>query len=201
MTLAIGIHCNHDASVVLCSEHNVIVSIAEERLSGIKHYTGFPHRALKRVVQYAGITEKDVDILAFSGANLFIPEHRESWIVDLTGTRKVPDECSRKAQSELITKGYAYPSICSGPFSGRHWSRHIGLLQKLGLMRPSVKHYSVAHHRAHASAAFRLSSCDIACVLTLDGVGEGVSGTIYRGEPDGTLSLMRMSASKHSLGA
>jgi carbamoyltransferase len=64
-----------------------------------------------------------------------------------------------------------------------------------------VAHYYVAHHRAHAASTFRLSGrSGPAAVLTCDGKGDGLSATIYRGEPDGRLTYLRGSEPGDSIG-
>ena len=200
MPLALGIHCNHDASVALCNERKVLFSIAEERIANIKHYAGFPFRALKRLFEYTGIDANDVDFVAFSSQRIFYPEHKKTYFILLDGSKRIISDKDRIDKKNDIFAGIAYPKFES-QFSNRHWSLYKDLMQELGLLQPRIKHFSVAHHRAHASAAFRMSSVEKGCVLTLDGVGDGVAGTIYSGNPDGSLVLHRSTISVDSLGA
>src|SRR4030095_6190009 len=83
-----------------------------------------------------------------------------------------------------------------------HWCEHVDWMEEAGLLRQDVAHYYVAHHRAHASSAFRL--CGVAdsevTVLSCDGKGDGLSAAIYRGERDGRLTYLRGSTPQHSLG-
>ncbi|MGI9165294.1 MAG: carbamoyltransferase C-terminal domain-containing protein, partial [Pyrinomonadaceae bacterium] len=76
-----------------------------------------------------------------------------------------------------------------------------GYLSDLGLMEDRVAHYYIPHHRAHAASAFRLSGLEEACVFTVDGKGDGLCGTVYRGHRDGRMELLRSSPSKDSLGS
>ena len=57
----------------------------------------------------------------------------------------------------------------------------------------------VPHHRAHAVSAFYMSGFDDALVVTLDGEGEGVSGTVWSGRGL-ELELLRSVPEQHSLG-
>jgi carbamoyltransferase len=68
-------------------------------------------------------------------------------------------------------------------------------------MDERIAHFYVHHHRAHAASAFRLSGLDEACIITVDGKGDGFSATIYRGHPDGTMELLRSTPAKHSIGS
>ncbi len=86
-------------------------------------------------------------------------------------------------------------------FANRHWVEHVDFMEEIGLLRESVVHYYVAHHRAHAASAFRVSGlANAATVLTCDGKGDGLSATIYRGEPDGRMTYLRGSQAADSVG-
>jgi carbamoyltransferase len=71
------------------------------------------------------------------------------------------------------------------------------LSEQLGIERAKVEHSD--HHRCHAASAFFLSPFDNAAVLTVDGVGEHATTTIWKGEGR---SLTRISeiGFPHSLG-
>ena len=201
MTLVLGIHCNHDASVAICDGNRLIFSISEERLTNVKHYAGFPVKALERAFQYTGLDSKDIDCIAFTSHRVFFPEHKNSYLVSLDGSKTRVSLAHRERMRELIQAGKVYPEICSGQFVDRHWLNNKEVMYDLGLFRPHIRHYSITHHLAHASAAFRMSFLEAASVLTLDGVGDHISGTIYSGRPDGSLHLLRSSTSRNSLGA
>ena len=86
-------------------------------------------------------------------------------------------------------------------FAVRHWCEHVDFMADIGLLREEVAHYHVAHHRAHAASAFHLSGLtEPAAILTCDGKGDGLSATVYRGDPDGGLNYLRGSAANDSVG-
>lgn len=202
--LALGIHVKHDASVALCSPQGVIFALAEERVSRVKHHCGFPRSALEELFRSTGITAKDIAAVAFSTRRVLYPGHRNSWVADVGGIAK--KQRASTAAGNIIRR-WIYGRSVDDPtkgweeFADRHWLRYEDYLRELGLMDGRILHYYVAHHRAHASSAFRLSGMDEACVLTLDGLGDGLSGTIYKGHPDGRMELLRKSAAKDSLGS
>ena len=76
-------------------------------------------------------------------------------------------------------------------------------MNELGLLSPGIRYVYVAHHRAHAASTFRLAGMreEKICVVTLDGKGDGYSGTIYLGHEDGRLDLIRATPAQHSLGS
>ena len=68
--LTIGLHCNHDASVTICKGDNVLCTIAEERVTGIKHYAGFPYNSLIKALEYTKLKGEKADVIAFSSEKL-----------------------------------------------------------------------------------------------------------------------------------
>ncbi len=228
--LVLGIHWAHDASVAICSPRGVEVALAEERLSRIKHHYGFPRRALETAFDYLGVTAREIDAVAFSTRSVFYQQHRNHFVVDLDGVpvagskvakrgglqghlwEQLTDELGSSAK-QLARRGLAMLGLRKsastrelvqamwGEFADRHWVMYADYLERLGLMDERLPHYYVAHHRAHAASAFRLSGLSDACVVTLDGKGDGASGTVYRGRPDGRMELVRWSPARDSLGS
>ncbi|MFX0091322.1 MAG: carbamoyltransferase C-terminal domain-containing protein [Candidatus Hodarchaeota archaeon] len=49
--MILGIHIGHDASACLVKSGKVVRAVAEERLRGIKHWRGVPHRSIKYCLQ------------------------------------------------------------------------------------------------------------------------------------------------------
>lgn len=59
-----GRHHNSAASIVI--DGVLIASVEEERISRIKMDSAYPHQAIAEVLSIAGITDKDVDIVALA---------------------------------------------------------------------------------------------------------------------------------------
>lgn len=207
MPLALGIHFKHDASVAICSPEGIICSIAEERISRIKHHFGFPQRALEAAFRQCGISAKDISLVAFSTRKVAYPRHLNAFQVGIEGICRVPPELEwhrrfyNWAKNKISVENQNIETKNVDEFSDRHWSRYEEYLSDLGLMNKRIPFYYITHHRAHASSAFRLSGFTEACVMTLDGLGEKISGTIYKGYPDGKMELLRSSSAKNSLGS
>lgn len=207
MPLALGIHFKHDASVAICSPEGIICSIAEERISRIKHHFGFPQGALDTAFRQCGISAKDISLVAFSTRKVAYPRHLNAFQVGIEGICRVPPELEWRrrfynwAKNKIRIENQKRDMKNADEFSDRHWSHYEEYLSDLGLMDKRISYYYIAHHRAHASSAFRLSGLAEACVLTLDGLGEKISGTIYKGYPDGRMELLRSSSAKNSLGS
>lgn len=203
--LVLGIHVKHDASVALCSSDGIVAAIAEERISRIKHHCGFPRQALEQVLKTAGVSPADISAVAFSGRRILYPEHKNTHSIDAAGKQIAEKSALQSKMREwakvvLYDKDDISKKETEDPFPERHWLRFETYLKEIWLMREAVPFYYIAHHRAHASSAFRLSGFSEACVVTLDGVGDGLCGTIYKGYSDGRMQLLRSSAAKDSLG-
>jgi carbamoyltransferase len=219
--IAVGINCAHDASVAVCSPAGILCAIQEERITRLKHHYGFPVRALETALASCSLSARDVGFVAFSTQTVLFPEQpalaviladgrllsrqearaRGGWLrsmlrhgLDALGLSSL-ENVLRAARVRLLDR-----QMWAG-FADRHYSHYSRYLSDLGLISGRVMHYYIAHHRAHAASAFRLSGMDDACVVTLDGKGDGLSGAIYRGYGDGRLVLLRRSLSSDSLGA
>lgn len=205
--LALGIHFGHDASASICSPDGILFALQEERVSRIKHHFGFPRRSIELALAHCGMTGRDIDIVAFSTSQPLFPERQCSWIVPADGDR-LPANTQlnatardRLAPAERLAQLRDKVQRTWNEFADRHWCAHVGFLEEIGLLREGVAHYHIAHHRAHAASAFRLSGLSgAATVLTCDGKGDGLSATIYRGEPDGRLTYLRGSGAAESIG-
>ena len=205
--LALGIHFGHDASVSICSPDGILFALQEERVSRIKHHFGFPRCSIELALAHCGITGRDIDIVAFSTSQALFPERKGSWVVPADGDR-LPANAQmnatardRLAPAERLTQLRDKVRRTWNEFADRHWCAHVDFMESIGLLREEVAHYHVAHHRAHAASAFRLSGLsDAAAILTCDGKGDGLSATIYRGETDGRLTYLRGSGASDSIG-
>jgi carbamoyltransferase len=205
--LALGIHLGHDASVSVCSSDGILFSLQEERVSRIKHHFGFPRRAIEIALSQCGITGRDVELLAFSSSQALFPERRNAWVVPAEGGRVPADTKSsatardRLPPAERLVKLREKVRRTWNEFADRHWVEHADFMADVGLLRDEVAHYHVAHHRAHAASAFHLSGLtEPATILTCDGKGDGLSATIYRGDPGRGLTYLRGSTANDSVG-
>src|SRR5438128_12619423 len=66
----LGINSFHaDASAALVKDGELVAAVAEERLNRVKHFAGFPARAIKEVLDIAGIGIQDVDHIGINKDN------------------------------------------------------------------------------------------------------------------------------------
>jgi carbamoyltransferase len=205
--LALGIHFGHDASVAVCSPQGILFALQEERVSRIKHHFGFPRQSLEIALAHCRLTPEDIGLVAFSTWQALFPERRNAWIVPAEGDRLPAHAQSPTTARDKLPPAERVAQLREkvqrtwNEFANRHWCEHVDFMEEIGLLRDHVVHYHVAHHRAHAASAFRVSGLsEPAAVLTCDGKGDSLSATIYRGEPDGRMTYVRGSQAANSVG-
>ncbi len=150
----------HDGAAVLLRDGQVVAAIEEERLNRVKHSNKLPIRAVRACLQQAGITAGEVDGWALV--------NRLDTVFELV------------AQVQMTAlRGTADP-FCSPDEFFQH-QLHLGLGETIPLDRI----FHVPHHDAHAMSAFAMSGHNTALVVTLDGVGDKISGSIHKADQDG----------------
>jgi carbamoyltransferase len=182
----LGVHIGHDSSAALLQDGHVIADVAEERFVRIKHYSGLPFESIKFCLAHAGIDPRKLDVVAFSqsvpprGADVLFPD-LDLRRKDLRG--KVKEAVLEKVGGDMRRNGLP---VYMAPF-------------KTG---QSVEVELVEHHEAHAASAYYTCGRPLServTVVTLDGVGQGVSCAIWRGE-QGRLEPLWKTGTDGSLG-
>jgi carbamoyltransferase len=211
--LALGINWAHDSSVAVCSPSGILFSVAEERVTRLKHHYGFPIESIRTAFKHLGITGKDISVVGVSTRKPLFPFHENHVCIELDGMLSGPGLTAFPDWTPNAARGKT-PRIPGAKgkdklkgtnwegFEDRHWSAYHQQLAELGLFDLAIRYFYCAHHRAHASTAFRFAGRDERmCIMTLDGKGDGYSGTIYTGHEDGRLELVRHTPAAHSLGS
>jgi carbamoyltransferase len=201
--IVLGIIDSKPSSAAILKEGQILSAIAEERLCRMKMASGMPRQAIKQVMADAGITAKDIDVVAVSQrVSVFEPEPIpwNGWFDSKHAGQPRPFEKISGALAPVA--GYipfaqkAHHQI-KDILSRKRLSQIPELLEKeYGITAP-VKYYD--HHYCHATSAYYTSNYEVALVVTLDGGGDGLSGSIYQGE-NGRLTRLSAVDSFNSLG-
>ena len=205
----LGIWDGTPASAAIINNGELISSIAEERLSRKKNEYGYPVRAIKSVLESAGITINEVDHVAMSTVNLaptyfytlrnttftikdYWKEQNEYWYpkfyegkapkyLDIFSNRVNPNFPYDESliKDELDNKGM--------------WNARLDhLCRTLGINKSIVSVHD--HHTCHAYYGY------IACpnrknedvlVYTMDGNGDKSNGTVWIGKPGEKLEIIK----------
>jgi carbamoyltransferase len=175
--IVLGIGVGHDVAACLLVDGVVVANAAEERFTRIKHDSGFPAAAITYCLQQAGITSRDIDVVAVAGQ--FLPLGMERRFV--------------------LTPRHVAALAAARPVESR--ARQLLSATRLGdppLYVPRVELSArcdfrfVEHHRSHAAAAYYTRGRDDRClVVTMDGIGDAVSTAVWLGEGNAVEPLAR----------
>ena len=186
--IVLGIHDGHDASACLVREGQVVLASAEERRTNQKNYAGVPRESIRELFRRSGISPHQVDLTAI-------------------GCRIRTTNPTREAKRIYSLLHFA------GSLGRYQWSTALGqrilgrlrrrqdlheFLKSLGVLAESI---TVGHHDSHAACAYynRPWMAD-ALVLTLDGAGDGLCATVWKGSGQG-MTLIARTPKFHSVPA
>ncbi len=155
----LGLNTFHaDASAVLLKDGELVAAVAEERLNRVKHFAGFPAKAVREVLDIAGIALADVDHVGInkdSKANLLAKLGFA--LGNVTRITKLA-----KQRLEYRAKAQNAPQM---------------LCEAMGVSADALKArvHNVEHHLCHVASCFLVSEFDQAAVLSIDGFGDFAS--------------------------
>lgn len=180
MTAILGISCfYHDAAAALVVDGKIVAAAQEERFTRIKHDDRFPHEAIQFCLKQAGLTTRDLDIVAFY------------------------DKPIQKFDRLLET----YVSYAPVGLQSFLKAMPIWLKDKLWTQDSIYKElpdydgpvFFPEHHESHAASAFFPSPFESAAFLTMDGVGEWTTTSWGRGSGN-KIEMMKEIRFPHSIG-
>ena len=195
----LGIWDGHDSGAALVEGDRILFAVNEERLSRRKLEIVFPAKAIQACLEHTGTRASDISEIAIS-----------TWDFAKTLTRVFP---SLKEEYYLIRRRKKGPAGTS-PFKKRMKYRLTEYRPSLVTrwvstykVRKSLENagfkdfrlHFVDHHHAHAAAAAFCSGFEQSLIITLDGLGDGLSGSVYRYQ-DGQLENVASLSARHSLG-
>jgi carbamoyltransferase len=199
----LGIIDSKPSTAAILIDGKIISAISEERLCRKKMANGIPRQAIRYVMEESGVSPDQIDFVAIAQHSLrFIPEPTpwDGWFDDGNG---------RKGSFLNNISAQLAPIFGDNPVA---WQAHHMLKRFLSLERtrklPQLlkQEYGIVapirfydHHYCHATSAYYTSGFDRALVVTLDGGGDGRSGSVYIAE-NGLLQSLADLDSFNSLG-
>ena len=200
--VTLGLIDSKPSSAALVEDGRIVAAIAEERLCRMKMAGGMPIGSIAEVLRIAGASPGDIDRVAVAQVvSVFEPEpiRWHGWFDTTINTRS---SWFDRVGSALAPLG-ANPVALRAHQSIKRWlfreRRHRipQLLRERFEIDAPVGFFD--HHLAHAASAYYTADIDRALVVTLDGGGDGNSGTVWTGT-DGKLQRLAAVSSFHSLG-
>jgi carbamoyltransferase len=169
----LGFHaCVHDASAAVFDDYKLVAAVQEERLTRIKGWgDGIPWLAIDEVLQIAGWSRRDVDVIAM-GCGTFPTRYlRFSLPRDLyyTAERWLGREAIKR---DIVT--VAYRRGIGDPAALFRSDEFI----KDNSFRPDVDIRFINHHESHALSALFHTDWDGALIYTSDGIGDNISYSV-----------------------
>jgi carbamoyltransferase len=168
----------HDSAAALVIDGKVIAAIEEEKLSGIKHDSSFPFKAIEWILQYAHITIDEVDMVC--------------WYEE-------PDVKYDRVKKTIGSfYGLKHPKLWN-EFKKR-WSETEGDIEN---KLKSIGYHGIItytkHHLSHIAYSYYTSPFNEAVAISIDGVGEW--DTIYAVScRDNEFRFIESAKFPHSLG-
>jgi carbamoyltransferase len=151
--IILGLNAFHgDSAAALVRDGELVAAAEEERFRRVKHWAGFPSKAIAYCLREAGLALSDVQHVAVnqdSRANLlrklaYLVTQRPNLGLMLN---RLKNRRARRNISELM----------AASFSGQH-------------LRAQV--HQIEHHLSHLSSAFHVSPFEQAVVVSVDGFGD-----------------------------
>lgn len=165
--LLLAVHGGANATAAIAIDGHLAHCVQEERLTGIKGYMGWPHRAVAACLHAAGADQADVTEVVY-GSRSGPVDHcpREEWLHSLAAFHRQPSLADDEAHLATAAPG-GLPR------------RVTELLRQDGITTARVTY--VDHHTAHGAAAYyglRTDPDRPYLVLTCDGFGDGACATV-----------------------
>jgi len=197
--IILGIWDGHDAGAALLRDGEILFAANEERFSREKLDVAFPALSIREALKFANLTPAEVPCVAISTSDfaktltrVFPGLKRKYYLIR---RRKVePSILNRIGKKAKYALTEIRPNRLTRWVSGRVIRQE---LKNLGFS--DYRLVWVEHHLTHATAAVATSPYDRGLFLSLDGIGDGLSGMI--GTFEGSrLEVLNRFSGKDSLG-
>jgi len=195
----LGIWDGHDAGAALIDGGEILFAVNEERFTRRKLEVSFPRLSIGACLEHAGLPPDRIPIVAASTTDpaktltRLFPGLKEEYY--LIRRRKM---APRRADPFKKAFKYRFTELAPNAISqmlSRSWLERQ--LKAIGFADCRLEW--VDHHAAHASVAAACCGFPKALILTLDGVGDGLCGSLWTWK-EGGLSILTSLPARRSLG-
>jgi len=179
MSYILGISCGyHDSAASLIKDGVVLAACEEERFTGIKHDYSFPTNTINWIYKQFNISGDDIDVVTFYDN----PETKLNRIKRSTLRGGLLNYFNRK---RIIKRNKIFSDNIKNEIKKHTHS--------------NVEIFFSDHHLSHAAYSYYTSPYNDALILTVDGVGEWETTSLYKGK-DNQLEKIESIKFPHSLG-
>jgi len=195
----LGIWDGHDSGAALVQDGRLVFAVNEERLTRRKLEIVFPARSIDACLAHAGLAPEQVQVVAATTCDpaktlgRLWPGSKERYY-NVRRRKTTPGRLAALTRTMKYRMTEWSPGPMSRTISSIVLRRQIA---RRGLNRADLQ--MIDHHTAHAAAAAWTSGFDHCAVLTIDGLGDGLSATIstFAG---GRLTRVAESSARNSIG-
>lgn len=201
--IILGLIDSKPSTAAVLRDGKIISVISEERLNRKKMANGMPRQAIARVIEESGILPREIDLVAVAQNSLrFVPEATpwDGWFEEGNGKKtNIFTHISSQLAPILGDKPVAWQAhhTIKKILSVDRIKKLPQFLQEVYGITAPVRFFD--HHFCHATGAYYTSNFDNSLVVTLDGGGDGRSGSVYLGQ-NGRLRPLASLDSYNSLG-
>jgi len=195
----LGIWDGHDSGAALLVDGRLRFAVNEERLTRRKLEIAFPSRSIEMCLGRTGLRPDQIDLVAATTSDpaktlgrLWPGSKERYYAVRRRKSAPGPLAGLTRAMKYRITEWR--PGPISRSLSEAALKRQLA---RHGLTRAALR--LVDHHAAHAAGAAWCSGFSECAVVTIDGLGDGLSSTISRFS-NGRLHRLAASLARHSIG-
>ena len=167
----------HDGAAVLLRDGQLICALEEERFNRVKHSNFFPAYAIANCLKIAGLSLAEVDVIAMN----FEERTRQIFAWD-TGLPSVNHFLEDPTQRSFSVRDMI------GEIFEREFATDV-----------ADKLFFCNHHDAHLWSAFGTSGFADALIVSIDGGGDTLGGSIAVGDPKG-ITLLRRDPEENAIG-
>ncbi len=199
--IILGIHYEHDATVVLIKNGEILEAMSEERLSRQKKHAGFPHLSLQYIKNKYKINnfEKVIVVgdpkLSFGTINLSKEDN-----IKIRENKSIPKRYLRSLGFKFPLLGLLFSLRDKVLVFKNTFNRKNKTERYLENIFPDSNIEYIDHHLAHAYASIPfMDNHEKRIVLTCDGAGDGACASINIYEK-GEMKVMARSDWQNSLG-
>ena len=178
--VVLGIHDGKDAGVALLKDGELLYAANEERFSRNKLHFGFPFLSLRNLISCTGIDPNKIDRVCVGFQSMVETEDYPIYtdINDVTMMQRIFAGTSRLLGPVTATRSFVRASRHLLSFVSKNKQSLQKSIREFGI-EAEIEY--VDHHRSHAASAYYTSGFDRALIITADGGGDGLAGSIYAG--------------------
>ena len=156
MKIILGINANHaDSSACIILNGKILAAIEEERLNRIKHFSGYPIKAIQECLNITNLKSTEITDIAFNTKPFSNLIAKSSFM--LKGLTSKKNESIKRIIRKINVKK---------------------ILLKNFKLDKNVKYHFIEHHLAHIASAFYPSKFEKSNGLSIDGSGDFVTCAI-----------------------